>query len=62
MTRISFLLVVFTSKSPFSIGFGAQYGPQVRKITINETELNSSAWKFGITASIDVPIFNLFSR
>lgn len=55
-------LMVNFPKSPFSVGIGAQYGPQVRKITINEAEINSSAWKFGITASIDVPIFNLFSR
>ena len=55
-------LMLNLPKSPFSIGVGAQYGPQVRKVTINETELNSSAWKMGITASIDVPIFNLFSR
>ncbi|MEM1120052.1 MAG: hypothetical protein AAGJ18_06355 [Bacteroidota bacterium] len=55
-------LMINLPKSPFSIGFGGQYGPQVRKITVGETELNSSAWKIGVTASIDVPIFNLFSR
>ena len=49
-------------KSPFSIGLGAQYGPQVRKITVNEAEVSSSAWRVGITTSIDVPIFNLFNR
>ena len=49
-------------KSPFTIGVGGQYGPQVRKITINETEISSSAWRVGITASIDVPIFNLYNR
>lgn len=49
-------------KSPFSIGVGAQYGPQVRKVTIDEAEISSSTWRVGITTSIDVPIFNLFNR
>jgi hypothetical protein len=49
-------------KSPFTIGAGAQFGPQARKITINNLEQTSGAWRYGLIATIDVPIFNLFSR
>lgn len=49
-------------KSPFTIGVGGQVGPQLRKVTVNGNELSTSAYRFGVTASIDVPIFNFYSR
>ncbi|MEM8523793.1 MAG: hypothetical protein AAGG68_04075 [Bacteroidota bacterium] len=55
-------LILNFPKSPFSISAGAQFGPQTRKITINGADLTSSAWRYGLTATIDVPIFNLFNR
>lgn len=55
-------LIINLPKSPFSISGGAQFGPQVRTITINGADLTSSAWRYGVTATIDVPIFNLFNR
>lgn len=57
----AYVLVNFP-KSPFTVGAGAQFGPQARKITINGLEQSSGAWRYGIVATIDVPIFNLFSR
>lgn len=57
----AYVLVNFP-KSPFTVGAGAQFGPQARKITINGLEQRSGAWRYGIIATIDVPIFNLFSR
>ncbi|MEM6696890.1 MAG: hypothetical protein AAF599_00740 [Bacteroidota bacterium] len=55
-------LIVNFPKSPFSISGGAQFGPQARTITVNGVDLQSSAWRYGVTATIDVPIFNLFNR
>lgn len=54
--------IVNVPKSPFSISAGAQFGPQVRTITVNGADIQSSAWRYGVTATIDVPIFNLFNR
>ncbi|MEM8526115.1 MAG: hypothetical protein AAGG68_15860 [Bacteroidota bacterium] len=55
-------LIINLPKSPFSISGGAQFGPQARTITVNGVDLQSSAWRYGFTATIDVPIFNLFNR
>jgi hypothetical protein len=49
-------------RSPFSLGLGAQFGPQTRQITIDGAEISSSAWRAGLTFAIDVPILNLFNR
>jgi hypothetical protein len=56
-----FLLANFP-KSPFSLGFGGQYGPRTRKITFNGIESRSSAWRWLIFAGIDVPIFNFVTK
>jgi len=55
-------LIVNIPKSPFSISGGAQFGPQLRETTVNGTAELTSAWRYGVTATIDVPIFNLFNR
>jgi hypothetical protein len=49
------------SNSPFSAGFGGQYGPQLREIKVTNGEpLNVNSWRFPmIFVSIDVPFFNL---
>lgn len=49
-------------KSPFTIGGGAQFGPQLRQITVDGKKTSSSAWRFGLTCTIDVPIFNLYTQ
>jgi hypothetical protein len=60
---------IFGIHAPFVVGFGAQYGPQLRKIEITEKigteetvkEVSSSAWRFGAFVSVDIPIFNFYS-
>jgi hypothetical protein len=49
-------------KSPFSVGVGMQYGPQVRKITVDGVQKQSAAYRIGVTASFDVPLFNIYTR
>lgn len=52
--------------SPFSVGFGAQYGPGLRKVTPGmnglETVTQQSALRYGITATFDIPLFNIYTR
>ncbi|MEM6964113.1 MAG: hypothetical protein AAF573_05050, partial [Bacteroidota bacterium] len=49
------------SNSPFSLGVGGQYGPQLREITLNTGEaINVNSWRFPMGfLTIDVPFFNL---
>ncbi|MEM1327208.1 MAG: LysM peptidoglycan-binding domain-containing protein [Bacteroidota bacterium] len=54
--------VVNLPRSPFSIAAGFQLGPQNRSVVIDGAEIESGALRYGVTATIDVPIFNLFSR
>lgn len=54
--------IVNLPRSPFSLAAGVQFGPQLRKITVNGAETTASAWRYGLTGTIDVPIFNLFNR
>lgn len=56
------LFVVYNfAESPFSLGVGGQYGPQLRQITINTGEaINVNSWRFPMAFfTIDVPFFNL---
>ena len=50
-------------RSPFSFGVGAQYGPQLRSISVDgQADItNSSSWRFVFNIGVDVPIFNLSS-
>lgn len=54
-------LMLHFPKSPFSLGFGAQFGPQTRIISQNNVDIESSAWRIGATFSIDIPLFNLYT-
>lgn len=58
------LFIIYGFKnSPLSLGAGVQYGPQLRKITIeNGLEMESSAFRFGLIFVVDIPIFNIFSQ
>lgn len=49
------------SNSPFSLGVGGQYGPQLREIKFNTGEaVNVNSWRFPMAFfTIDVPFFNL---
>jgi len=54
-------------KSPLSVNFGAQLGPNLRKINFN-SELpsndsnNKIYWRFSASLCVDIPIFNLYTR
>lgn len=61
------------SNSPLALGFGAQYGPALRDITVtteDETGMQiaeaviseSSAWRYGFFLSVDLPLLNLYTR
>ncbi len=55
-------LVYGIPKSPLSVGFGVQYGPQVRKVTLNNVEEKTSAYRIGIFAGIDIPVLNFYNK
>lgn len=45
---------------PLAFMVGAQYTPQLRKITAGTSDLASSAWRFGASFTMDLPIFHLY--
>ena len=49
------------ANSPFSVGLGGQYGPQLREIKIENAEpVSVNSWRFPMAFfTIDVPFFNL---
>ncbi|HRI27803.1 MAG TPA: hypothetical protein PK239_16310 [Chitinophagales bacterium] len=49
-------------KTPISVGAGVQYGPQIRKVTINNAEVNTSAYRIGVFAGIDIPVLNFYNK
>lgn len=49
-------------KTPISVGAGVQYGPQIRKVTINNAEANTSAYRIGVFAGIDIPVLNFYNK
>lgn len=48
--------------SPLSFGFGAQLGPNQRKISINEREFSSRAWKLNGFLAVDIPLLNIYLK
>ena len=44
--------------SPMALMVGAQYTPLLRKITTTNNELQTNAWRFGATLSVDIPILH----
>lgn len=52
-------LTVGIAKSPFSVNFGGQYGPELKKIG---SDTNYQSFRFGIELTIDIPLFNLYTR
>lgn len=54
-------------KSPLSVNFGAQMGPNLRKINFNsqlpsDDSNNKIYWRFSASLCVDIPIFNLYTR
>jgi hypothetical protein len=49
--------------SPFVIGAGIEYGPQLREIKgPNEAVIESSAFRVGLLIAIEIPIFNFYAK
>lgn len=55
-------LVYGVPKSPLSVGVGVQYGPQIRKLTIDNVETKTSAYRIGVFAGIDIPFLNFYNK
>jgi hypothetical protein len=49
-------------KIPLSIGIGGQYGPGLGKINNGTTVINNPSWRWNIFLSVDIPMFNLFTK
>jgi hypothetical protein len=49
--------------TPLSIGASVQLSPRLRELTQNSAKVNAiSAYRFGISAKVDIPIFRLGTR
>jgi hypothetical protein len=49
--------------SPFSLGLGIQYGPQLREIKApDEAVIESAAFRVGVLIAVEVPIFNFYAK
>jgi hypothetical protein len=48
---------------PLSAGFGAQLGPNLRKVTTSGLQVSeTSAWRFGFILNVDIPILHLYTK
>jgi hypothetical protein len=54
-------LIYGLPKFPGAFGLFAQRGPSVRKVTVNAIEIDSPAWRLGVFAAVDIPLFNLYT-
>ena len=48
--------------SPIAIGFGLQYGPELRKITAESANLGAKAIRYGLFLDVDIPVFRIFTK
>ena len=53
-------------KWPVTIGFGGQYGPTLRNITINNNKIQNvidkQNYRIGAKITVDIPMFNIYNR
>jgi hypothetical protein len=53
-------------KSPFTIYFGAQYGPELREVTTNAENIEISksfeSARFGVGLVLDIPLLNIYTK
>ncbi|MBX2953020.1 MAG: hypothetical protein KF870_10965 [Leadbetterella sp.] len=55
-------LVHGIKNSPLAVSFGAQYGPDLRKIEVESALTDVSAWRLGFSLTADIPLFNLSTK
>jgi hypothetical protein len=49
--------------SPFSVGLGAQLGPQLRKIDAAAIDVRKDLYiRFGLSFAVDIPLLNFYTR
>lgn len=49
--------------SPFSLGLGAQVGPQLRKISSNDINIGKEIYlRFGLSFAVDLPLLNFYTK
>jgi hypothetical protein len=56
-----------SKNNPLTLMFGVQRGPELRKINIDDknkttAEFSTSAWRFGVSLTFDIPLFNIYSK
>lgn len=56
-------IIYGVKNSPFSIGAGVQYGPQLREIKgPDEAVIESSAFRVGVLIAVEIPILNFYAK
>jgi len=60
----AYLAYGFFNNLPITVGVGAQLGPNLRAIDSGpiNPDITASGWRWGGFISVDIPIFNLYSR
>jgi len=48
--------------SPLSLGFGAQYGPQLSSVSTASAVTLPSAWSARVFLAVDIPVFSFFTK
>ncbi len=48
--------------TPLSLGFGYQFAPQLRKVTIDKNEITKNISRFNIFLAVDIPFFNIYTK
>lgn len=62
-----YLVVNPWKNNPVTFMLGVQRGPELRRININDkakttAEFSTSAWRIGLSATFDIPLFNIYSK
>lgn len=47
---------------PVSMMFGFQYTPELRRVSNLNNQLTPNVWRIGLSAVVDIPIFNIYNR
>jgi hypothetical protein len=58
-----FLVLNRLFKTPLAFGLGLQKAPQLSSITYNTIDISKNqTWRFGAFLSVDIPLFNVYSK
>lgn len=48
--------------SPLALAAGVQYGPELRRVTVDAAEINAQAWRIGAAILVDIPLFRIYTK